>query len=294
MEEIGQKLKEAREAKGLSILDIEKKTKIQRRYLNAIEDGEFDKLPGDFYVRAFIKQYASVVGLKGSELLNDFHHEVPKTQPEEYVENSIDNKSQHVRETTENKKGLWKNYIPHVLVVLGIIAVIAIIYLVYANFFAKPNTTEPVKDDVVVTKKVESSSSKKSKSSKKATKQSTTKEDKVKIVENGDYNYQVSGLQNEQAELVITSPEADVWLSAVVDGTTSWQGTVSAGQEHSISLEAGVQTVQLNVGNTTSLALAIAGEKVPLPTNTSNNQPRTITFTFAKSVSEDTEGTEGN
>ena len=56
MADIGDKLRSAREAKGLSIADIEKATKIQSRYLNAIEENDFDKLPGDFYVRAFIRQ----------------------------------------------------------------------------------------------------------------------------------------------------------------------------------------------------------------------------------------------
>ena len=44
MADIGDKLKSAREAKGLSIADIEKATKIQSRYLEAIEKNEFDKL----------------------------------------------------------------------------------------------------------------------------------------------------------------------------------------------------------------------------------------------------------
>ena len=112
MADIGDKLKSAREAKGLSIADIEKATKIQSRYLDAIEKNEFDKLPGDFYVRAFIRQYAQVVGLDGKELLSDYHDDVPEAKPDEYVENSIDNKSEEVRETTNKKKNLSKHYLP--------------------------------------------------------------------------------------------------------------------------------------------------------------------------------------
>ena len=112
MSDIGDKLKNARKANGMTIEDIEKITKIQRRYLYAIEENQFDQLPGDFYVRAFIKQYAQVVGLNGKELLDEYHKEVPEATPEKYVENSIGNKSQEVRKTTNNKKGLWKQYIP--------------------------------------------------------------------------------------------------------------------------------------------------------------------------------------
>ena len=72
MSDIGDKLKNARKANGMTIEDIEKITKIQRRYLYAIEENQFDQLPGDFYVRAFIKQYAQVVGLNGKELLDEY------------------------------------------------------------------------------------------------------------------------------------------------------------------------------------------------------------------------------
>ena len=54
MADIGDKLRSARKAKGMSIEDVVKITKIQRRYLTAIENDDFDQLPRDFYVSAFI------------------------------------------------------------------------------------------------------------------------------------------------------------------------------------------------------------------------------------------------
>jgi len=69
---IGARLKAARIAKGLTIDDLQQITKIQKRYLIAIEDEQFDKLPGDFYVRAFVKQYADTVDLDGNELLEEY------------------------------------------------------------------------------------------------------------------------------------------------------------------------------------------------------------------------------
>lgn len=54
MADIGDKLRSAREAKGLSIEDIEKATKIQSRYLTAIEDDDFDKLHTTFMLELLL------------------------------------------------------------------------------------------------------------------------------------------------------------------------------------------------------------------------------------------------
>ena len=77
--EIGTRLKEAREAKGYTLSDLQEITKIQKRYLVGIENGDYDSIPGAFYVRAFIRQYAEAVGLDPDELLETYKNEVPST-----------------------------------------------------------------------------------------------------------------------------------------------------------------------------------------------------------------------
>ncbi len=89
MDEIGQKLRDARIEKGYTIDDLQQITKIQKRYLIAIEEGHFDALPGDFYVRAFIKQYADTVGLDGDELLTQFQQDIPEPQPKNMLLNQL-------------------------------------------------------------------------------------------------------------------------------------------------------------------------------------------------------------
>ncbi|MDA6131043.1 helix-turn-helix domain-containing protein, partial [Escherichia coli] len=48
----------------MSLDDLQKVTKIQKRYLMGIEEGDYSMMPGKFYVRAFIKQYAEAVGIE--------------------------------------------------------------------------------------------------------------------------------------------------------------------------------------------------------------------------------------
>ena len=61
MSALGSKLREARIEKGYTLNTLQQMTKIQKKYLQAIEEGNYEDMPGHFYVRAFIKQYADVV-----------------------------------------------------------------------------------------------------------------------------------------------------------------------------------------------------------------------------------------
>lgn len=79
-ETIGHELQSARLDLGMTIDDLQQQTRIQRRYLLAIEDGRFEVLPGPFYIQAFIKQYADAVGLNGNILLRQHQDEIPKNQ----------------------------------------------------------------------------------------------------------------------------------------------------------------------------------------------------------------------
>lgn len=81
MSELGDVLRKAREEKGYSLDDIQELTKIRKRYLEALESGDYSVLPGKFYIRAFIKNYADTVGLDADEVLRYYHTEVPEAVP---------------------------------------------------------------------------------------------------------------------------------------------------------------------------------------------------------------------
>jgi cytoskeletal protein RodZ len=68
---VGQTLKESRLKLGFDLDTLEMKTKIRKRYLAALEDGDWDVLPGDVYARGFIRSYAEAVGLDGRALLRE-------------------------------------------------------------------------------------------------------------------------------------------------------------------------------------------------------------------------------
>ena len=65
---VGQRLRAAREEKGLSLEDIAAQTRIPRRHLESIETGEWDQLPAPTYTTGFAKSYASAVGLDRTDI----------------------------------------------------------------------------------------------------------------------------------------------------------------------------------------------------------------------------------
>lgn len=58
-----------RESKGITLRQIADATKISLRFLEAIERGDFDQLPGGIYDRSYLRQYARAVGFEESRLL---------------------------------------------------------------------------------------------------------------------------------------------------------------------------------------------------------------------------------
>jgi len=65
---VGETLRRERVKRKLNLDQISRELKISPRFLEAIEGEEFDKLPGGVFARAFVRQYASLLGLNGDEL----------------------------------------------------------------------------------------------------------------------------------------------------------------------------------------------------------------------------------
>lgn len=72
MSELGQRLRAAREAKGLTLVQAEEATRIRRDYLQALEEERYDALPGAVYVRGFLRNYAAYLGLDAQATLAEY------------------------------------------------------------------------------------------------------------------------------------------------------------------------------------------------------------------------------
>ncbi len=78
---VGQRLREAREAMGLSIEDIAAQTRIPTRHLASLEAGDWDRLPAATYSVGFAKNFAGAVGLDRAEIGEQLRLEMGGTRP---------------------------------------------------------------------------------------------------------------------------------------------------------------------------------------------------------------------
>lgn len=76
--EIGSFLRQARESAGLSLDEVQEKTRIQKNFLSAIEIGDFEKLPSPFYVRSYLRAFANCVKVEPHHLLRHIRHDDQK------------------------------------------------------------------------------------------------------------------------------------------------------------------------------------------------------------------------
>src|ERR687887_1526900 len=72
MPEIGTTLREARMRQRIDISEIESETKIRAKYLRALENEEWNLLPGSTYVKSFLRSYADALGLDGRLLVEEY------------------------------------------------------------------------------------------------------------------------------------------------------------------------------------------------------------------------------
>jgi cytoskeletal protein RodZ len=76
VQSVGERLRAAREAQGLTLEEIAASTRIPRRHLQTIEEGRYDGLPAPTYSAGFIKSWARRLGLNGQVLADEFRAEM--------------------------------------------------------------------------------------------------------------------------------------------------------------------------------------------------------------------------
>lgn len=145
MADIGTTLREARIRARIDISEVEARTKIRAKYLRAIENEEWDLLPGPVYVKSFLRTYGEFLGLDTRQLVDEFkrRYERPSDQDLRPI-SSLGRERERERRRRRPRLG------PLGAVVLVLVAVVAALFLV-GSLSSKNAPTTPTTPTVVST-----------------------------------------------------------------------------------------------------------------------------------------------
>ncbi|MGL4695851.1 RodZ domain-containing protein [Enterococcus larvae] len=286
---IGKKLREARLQMNMSLDELQQITKIQKRYLMAIEENNFDSMPGTFYVRAFIRQYASAVNLDGEELINYFDG---KDLPEDVelaaqYKDLEESRIQIYEEEHENR--LFKSLPAIILSLFGLAIVVVVFYAMWQDQKANPIIDVP---ESTVTIERPSESSTTSESSSSSTSESSTIEsstvESVEPTATVAYVSEANRLVNmtatdvdAPAKFTFTATTGNSWAGVIINGAYVFQYTVPAGQTQEFEIPAGTTEVTIALGASEYMDMKLNGQPVLFNPQDTGIGERNIVITIA-------------
>lgn len=292
--EIGEKLRAARQAKGLTLDDLQQQTKIQKRYLNAIENGDFDQLPGDFYVKAFTKQFAGAVDVNADELLATVPQEVasPQTDMSE-SRTDLDNVTRTGMNNQVTKAEKVQSIVPKVIIGVLVVLVLGGIWAV-SQLSSPHQARKADSSDVSVSsskvidkKKVEAdkkaadadAASSKSAADAAAKKAAAKKLTIAKPTVTGAMtSYKVKAAKAAKHTLTVGS-KYKTWLTiSTDDGKTLASQMLEANASKKVTLPATVGTVTIRSGYALGTTLKLDKKNVTVPA--SSLTTRNFEFAF--------------
>ncbi|WP_075617586.1 helix-turn-helix domain-containing protein [Paenisporosarcina indica] len=287
MTELGTRLKEARAAKGYSLDDLQEITKIQKRYLAGIEDGNYSMMPGPFYVRAFIKQYADAVGLSSDELLESYKQELPSSSNEELQQTMTSAPSR--RRPISKSSNRLAEVLPMIMVALFIIIAIVIFWYFYQNLAKNNNQPDTNAGD-------ETSLEQQDNVGEKPTEEVTEKEPVVEpepVEEEPEPTQTIEVGASEGETTNYTLSGTDTFSLKLVARGTSWVAVrdqtgveplareLVAGETVTLDLS-DVETARIRVGASSQVDVFVNDEKVEYGKPTSQLVTQNMMIQFSK------------
>lgn len=286
--EIGERLKETREELDMSLDTLQEKTKIQKRYLMAIENGDFHVLPGSFYARAFIKEYAIAVGLDPNELLDQYQGEIPSVETETTEPYT---RMQRSRKRNEPRNTAVFSFIPTVIVVLLVIGILFVAWTLYqkSTNSDEPGDSDEPSSDSIIRNPGDTNDNDETEDGDKDTEEDNadeedsdgesddeenneteTEEHTWEVTEEGSGSRPESTLLftsgTDNVEVTIETSEADTWLSVKDEENNVSIDQMLTTENSPLEIDASdTKRLYINIGNAATTTVSINGEEMEFP-----------------------------
>lgn len=144
MATIGEELRRERTRRGMSIKDAEQVLHIRTAYLEALEEDDYKIIPGDVYVKGFIRNYANFLELDGQKMVNAYkeligEEIITRVRPmaKERKQNKLSPSEEkiHRRLTYEGRKARRKKTMQKDRITISSLLFFVVLFLLWLFFF---------------------------------------------------------------------------------------------------------------------------------------------------------------
>lgn len=273
----------------MSLDELQQITKVQKRYLMAIEENDFDSMPGTFYVRAFIRQYAHAVGLNGAELVNIFDGKVVPEEIEAAIQFEELGESRSRQYEDEDRASWLVRSLPAIVFsLIGLAIAVTVFYVTWLDGQSNP-IIKPPAAGISVEKPVESSSTPNSESQAATIDSSSaTETSSSEGTANIKFDSEAGNIVNmtvmeakSPIKLEFTGKNATGWIGVSVDGAYTYQYTLNPGEKQETELPAEATNATITLGASGNTDVLLNGQKLDFNPNNSLSSRKDIVLAIS-------------
>ncbi len=267
---MGSTLKAEREKKGLTIKDIEQETSIRAAYLEALEEGRYDVLPSEVYVKGFIRNYAEFLQLDPAPLVQEYREELHGADAAPVAEKtpkttSMVNERAPFSSGSDFHERVEKSHRKQIIMTVVAAVVIAFVGSIYYFFGEDPSASKPQQPaQQAATQQPQTQAA-------QTTQQAQPVQPAAQNVQPPAQNQTAQTAQQPASTLGNTASAAagqtDVsalftgrcWIQAVADGKVVYEGTAEANQTLRWT---GKKEVVVTAGNAGAIDVTYNGQRI--------------------------------
>lgn len=244
MASVGQILQQRRKELGLSIEDVQARTKISSKHIIALENGDFGKIPGEAYVRGFLRLYADDLGIESKALVAQYKREVEGIEEEEVT---LAEKTEPLeRDLVKRRHSKWW--------ILAAVAAVALLVLGYLGLLGRgaPRSEPPKPKPITVPEK-----------------------EKAPSAEEKEKEATPPPPAPSGVNLTLSVVDNDCWMEVKTDGNLVYSGTMKVGETQSWRAE---KTIYLFAASGRRLKAIFNNQDLGLLNQTGESVKKTFTL----------------
>ncbi|WP_449460978.1 cytoskeleton protein RodZ [Streptococcus suis] len=278
---IGEVLRTAREGRGWTFVDLQRITKIQAKYLQALEYNDFDFIANSDDVQSILKAYAEALELDADVLLDAYE---TNSLVKYYEDGEEELRSSELKRSYKVRKRKKNSYLPliYLLLATGLI-IIFVTYIVHSRLQNRASITPTTTSYSIVEQSVsEASSGTETSSTEQAQSNSTSSSssatENVTISGSGSNIVATLKTVTYPVEVTVTAKNTTSWISL---SDTLLEGGVTLTPDNSTvttTVEEGVTSTTLVLGVVKGVEVSVGGQKLDLSALTAYTGSITINF----------------